>query len=414
MGFGVDSEAFFSKEMKRILLILSSAKHETIATLSWNLYAELKKRGANIFAVVLNSTDEDFFKFDASLRMRDTTRCPLKTKIFEYKEKIKRIREFKKKNAVDLTICTDISCMFFGLSSKANDRVVGIFHRQLWRPKQEPVFSKKFLFRFFTWAFLFPRLDRFIAVSGTVEASLKRAYLGLFNKKIRLAYNVIDLKKVSSKANETLSESDEKFFNKDVVINVGRIDKNKNPMRLLRAFALLPSKIREKTNLLFVGPDFYGDFAELNSFIKKHALEKNVFYLGKRDNPYSLIARSKILVSSSLSEGLPTVLIEALHLGVPVAATDSTQGVWEILNCRSAYRKHLSENFEAAKGFITPNKFAQSETEKNQKFDDRKLSEALERLLVDQEFYRKKRAAEFSFEQLLNPQRSIELLTFES
>ncbi|WP_406600413.1 glycosyltransferase [Hafnia paralvei] len=50
------------------------------------------------------------------------------------------------------------------------------------------------------------------------------------------------------------------------------------------------------------------------------------------DNPYKYIARSKCLILTSDSEGLPTVIIEALILGVPVISTDCPTGPSEILD----------------------------------------------------------------------------------
>jgi len=58
---------------------------------------------------------------------------------------------------------------------------------------------------------------------------------------------------------------------------------------------------------------------------------KLLFLLGFQSNPYALIKRSSLLVSSSKFEGLSNVILEAIGLGVPVIATDCKAGPREIL-----------------------------------------------------------------------------------
>jgi glycosyltransferase involved in cell wall biosynthesis len=49
------------------------------------------------------------------------------------------------------------------------------------------------------------------------------------------------------------------------------------------------------------------------------------------DNPYPYMKRAALFVLSSLWEGMPVVLIEALAAGVPVAATNCPSGPAELL-----------------------------------------------------------------------------------
>ena len=61
-------------------------------------------------------------------------------------------------------------------------------------------------------------------------------------------------------------------------------------------------------------------------------MENDILLLGFIKNPFKYLAKSDIFVLSSLYEGLPTVLIEALACGIPIISTDCQTGPKEILD----------------------------------------------------------------------------------
>jgi glycosyltransferase involved in cell wall biosynthesis len=65
--------------------------------------------------------------------------------------------------------------------------------------------------------------------------------------------------------------------------------------------------------------------------VEQLGLAQDVSLPGFVDNPYAYMARAAVFVLSSKWEGLPTVLIEAMHCGAPVVAMDCPSGPREIL-----------------------------------------------------------------------------------
>ncbi len=95
----------------------------------------------------------------------------------------------------------------------------------------------------------------------------------------------------------------------------------------MRAFA----RVRQRRNvrLILLSEGKLED--ELRATISGLGIEQDVDIHGFVSNPYAYMARADVFVLSSIFEGLPTVLIEALGCGCPVVSTDCPDGPREIL-----------------------------------------------------------------------------------
>ena len=103
-----------------------------------------------------------------------------------------------------------------------------------------------------------------------------------------------------------------------VVATVGRLAPEKNFPMLVEAFALATAAEPHAT-LLFVG-----DGAERESLAQQAAglgIGDRVRFLGWRTDVDSLLPAFDLFVLSSLSEGLPMAMLEAMAAGVPVVST---------------------------------------------------------------------------------------------
>ncbi len=60
----------------------------------------------------------------------------------------------------------------------------------------------------------------------------------------------------------------------------------------------------------------------VRDWMKKEQLENKIHLLGYRDDAAALVAMFDIYLSTSLFEGLPYSVIEAIRAGIPVVATD--------------------------------------------------------------------------------------------
>ena len=108
-----------------------------------------------------------------------------------------------------------------------------------------------------------------------------------------------------------------------IIVNVGRLSEQKNQKLLIDAFATISKNYKDYK--LFI----YGEGELRNGLedrVKEYNLENRVFLPGNVDNIKEHIVDSSMFVLSSLYEGMPNTLMEAMALGVPCISTDCPSG----------------------------------------------------------------------------------------
>jgi glycosyltransferase involved in cell wall biosynthesis len=112
-----------------------------------------------------------------------------------------------------------------------------------------------------------------------------------------------------------------------VILGAGRLGRAKDFGTLLKAFALL--RRNRPCRLLILGQGRQKERLEAQA--RRLGVAADFDLPGFVSNPYAYMARAGLFVLSSLWEGCPNVLIEAMAVGTPVVATDCRSGPREIL-----------------------------------------------------------------------------------
>jgi glycosyltransferase involved in cell wall biosynthesis len=178
----------------------------------------------------------------------------------------------------------------------------------------------------FLMKLLYPYSDLVIAVSKGIKDDLEK-FAKLPENKIKVIYNPIITQDLFIKAKEPV---DHPWFAPDsppVILGVGRLTKAKDFPTLLKAFALVRKEIDSRLVILGEGDDR----KSLEKLSKDLDIEEYLWMPGFVDNPYKYMSKASVFVLSSIYEGLPTVLVEALALSCPVVSTDCPSGPDEIL-----------------------------------------------------------------------------------
>lgn len=143
-------------------------------------------------------------------------------------------------------------------------------------------------------------------------------------------YNMVDLEKNIKLSHEELPDDAKKLMGngKFIFINLGSLFPQKGHWFLIRSFRKVVDVCAD-ARLFILGE---GDLREkLEDLIEKLNLGGNVFLLGNKENVFAFLANSHCFVFSSLWEGLPMTLIEALSLNLPIISTDCKTGPREAL-----------------------------------------------------------------------------------
>jgi glycosyltransferase involved in cell wall biosynthesis len=172
----------------------------------------------------------------------------------------------------------------------------------------------------------YPWADGIVAVSNGVADDYVHT-TGIQSNRISIIYNPVITPALYKKAHEPFEHPWLTPKEPPVILSVGRLTEQKDYSTLIRAFA----KVREKrpARLLILGE---GELRkDLESLMRKLHLENDMALPGFVKNPYQYMAKASVFALSSKWEGLPTVLIEALAIGIPVVSTNCKSGPDEIL-----------------------------------------------------------------------------------
>ena len=187
-----------------------------------------------------------------------------------------------------------------------------------------------------TSKFLYRKADYIIPVSRVIGESLKSEYK-VNEKKIRVIYNPYDIKQIQNDAQKSLEKKYVDFFNDGpVIVSLGRLMDQKGFWHLIKAYKLVKESL-PSLKLVIVGEDYLD--GKLNKLAKDLDLSDDVLFAGFQENPFPFLLNADLFVMTSIFEGFPNGLVEAMACGKPVIATDCKSGPREIL-----YKKNTNIN----------------------------------------------------------------------
>jgi glycosyltransferase involved in cell wall biosynthesis len=229
------------------------------------------------------------------------------------------------------------------------------------------------------------QLYKFFPVIVAVSEPIKETLVlqGVNSNKIKVVNNGIvldDYMQVNEDIRELLKASMQIEKGQLCIINVGRLNPQKNQSAIIDAAAIL-SINDNKLKFLIVGDgELYND---LQQQVKDNNLQQIVHLLGFRTDVKQLLQLADIFILPSLDEGMPMALLEAVACRIPVIATP----VGDIQNLiRNDYSGVLIKNSDATEIVNGINQILESE-DSGRKFADNAI-ESLHKMYSSKVMYK--------------------------
>lgn len=175
----------------------------------------------------------------------------------------------------------------------------------------------------------YPKADLVIAQTEGMKQDLLNAF-HLNENKVAVLHNLLDTKTIDGKLMEAGNPYNS--TNEKRVVFVGRIYKTKNLEVAIRAF-IKASLVNANLQMYLVGK--YNETDEYYQSIRQisdnSGVKDRIHFVGFQSNPYIWMKYADCFVLSSITEGSPNVLFEALYLGIPAVSTRCTPNIDEII-----------------------------------------------------------------------------------
>ena len=165
------------------------------------------------------------------------------------------------------------------------------------------------------------RLDRLRCVSRSAASDFEKVW-GVQQDKISTIYPAFDLERIRQR-----SHGKSRNNAVPVVCSIGRLTSQKDFALLIRAFAIARKVVPAKLQIGGIGPEM----ESLQMLVESLQLDEDVSLLGFVEYAEEVIAASDLFVMTSVWEGFPATLVEAMVLGTTVLSVDCESGPAELI-----------------------------------------------------------------------------------
>jgi glycosyltransferase involved in cell wall biosynthesis len=165
-----------------------------------------------------------------------------------------------------------------------------------------------------------------VAVSQSTANDLQK-YWNISEDRITVNYNGYDKTRFCVASDFIPGDAGRKFgLTKDFILYISRIEHpGKNHLNLIKAYELLPDRIRDKYDLV-LGGSFWAGSEPVKEYAEQSRVRNSIKFIGFVENSMlpDLFRDASMYIFPSLFEGFGLSLVEAMACGTPVACSKNS------------------------------------------------------------------------------------------
>jgi glycosyltransferase involved in cell wall biosynthesis len=343
------------KDNKRILLILpygSVGGMERLALTFYEYYLSLGYFIKAIKFIKLESDIIDFGENELFLSLKDFNNMSAQGRYGFYLKAPLALRKLIKKYKITHSIAFGDMANLFSSLTFTNEYKIGSVHALKSVELSSPTFFNKMIR--FGLRSSYKNLNKLVCISKSIKEDLiVNCNYGFDN--LQVIYNPHSIEKLIAMSLEPIVDPEElELFKGETILFLGRLSVQKSPWHLIHAFNILAVGRRD-LKLLFIGDGDQQVMEYIKTLTTHLNLDERVFFLGRRNNPYTYLKKVSCLALTSNYEGTPNVIVEAIALNTPVVTSFCTSGILELMSIDEKLTYDNKGILETEAGIITPN-----------------------------------------------------------
>lgn len=312
-----------------------------LSTLSLNLNNNLNQY---IFTWNGKEKDYDFNAEIVDINIKNSDN--LIKNIFVLFKRVKEVKKYKKQLNIETAISHLEGANIVNILSRGREKVIITVHN-FQSEERKGIYGVVFKTLI---KLLYNKADKIVVVSELIKKDLIKSF-NIKKEKIEVIYNPFDCKKIERLSKESLDKEYLELFENKVIINIGRLEKQKGQWNLINSFLKLKNDIKN-IKLVILG---VGELEqELKLKVSQLGIEDDVIFLGFQKNPFKFLAKADVFAMTSLYEGFPMSIIEAMICKTPVVSVDCKSGPREIFKYDICVEDEVKQNKILDFGILTP------------------------------------------------------------